>query len=77
MQELRSGFGFLAILSADADFLKQRLKIKPLLHIERRYVHVETGDANLILRKGLRLNRLTIDRGAKVAGNQHDVERAI
>src|ERR1019366_9627667 len=77
LQELRGGFGFLAILRGDADFLEERLEVEPLLHIERRHIHVKTGDAHLILRERLRLRRLPIDCGAKVAGNQHDKKSAI
>ncbi len=58
-------------------FLEQRLEVEPLLHVERRHVHVEVGDAHLILRQRLRLHRLAIDSGAQVAGDQHDKQRAI
>ena len=77
LQELRGGFGFLAVLRGDTDFLEERLEVEPLLHVERRHVHVEAGDAHLILRERLRLRRLAIDGGAKVAGDQHDEQRAI
>ena len=47
-----------------------------MLHIERRYIDVETGDAHLVLRQRC-LHRLAIIGGAQVAGDQHDEQRAV
>jgi hypothetical protein len=44
------GFGFFAVLRSDTHFLEQRLEVEPLPHIQRRYVYIETCDANLVLR---------------------------
>ena len=53
LQELRGGFGFFAVLRGDADFLEERLEVEPLLHIERRHIHVKARDAHLVLRERL------------------------
>ena len=77
MQELSGGFGFLAVLRGDAGFLEERLEVETLLHVERRHVDIEAGDADLILRAADALHRLAIVGGAQVAGDQHDEQRAI
>jgi hypothetical protein len=77
LQKLGGGFGFFAVLSGYAHFLKDGLKVKPLLNVQRRHVDVEAGDADLVLRERSCLHRLAIDGGAKVAGDQHHKERAI
>ena len=56
--------------------LEQRLEVEPLLHVERRHIDVEAGDAHLVLRQRC-LHRLAIVGGAQVAGDQHDEQRAV
>jgi hypothetical protein len=75
-QTLGGGFGFFAVLRGDARFLEQCLEVEPLPHIERRYVDIETGHANLVLRQRC-LHRLAVVGGAQVARHKHDEQRAV
>src|ERR1019366_5326352 len=75
LEEQRGGFGFLTVLRGDADSLEERLEVEPLVHSERRHIHVEGRDAYQILRKALRLRGLAIDGSAQVAGEQQDQQR--
>gem|GEM_PF-2351600 len=76
-EEQGGGIEFLAVLSSGAGFLKQRLEIETLLHIERRHIYVEAGNADLVLRQGLGLHRLAVESGAEISGHDHDKQRAI